>query len=758
MRAATSLSLAAFLASAGLAMAVSHQPSNKPRREPGTPTRPDTRNETRGTTRTEPGRTEPARRDPAPASAPGAQPTGDILRVYSAGLAQFFSNPKDAGVRDALALVQPRLVELAQMQGTMPDPEKAIGTMWTIASSPMSLRIAATEPGENGEPPFAVHLTSRPEDARALERTIVALMRDNGLEMRSTDSGREIDTPMGPARFGLDDNNTTLNLALGEPLPEMDFQIDLPGGYVPIFALHANLQHAQPFLEMALSQAPDQGQAREMMERAGVLGDDALILDMVVGQGEHDCYMAGSLEGARARSEALGMPEGVVLDAAFLSMIPADTTQLMAGVFDLGSMDQVLDMPEMQDGLNQINDQLGINIRQDIIDAIGNRAAVYQSDRTGGGGILSSVLILELDNPADFARAHKRLVNQANDFIAEQLAQNPAPGPFQPSVEIMTRRMEGVEFFTLTWPGLPIPAEISWTIQGDYLMAALSPRSLLEAMAQGQGDGGSFASSPVLAGLAGADVNRANLLSVSYTDVPRFAHQGYSLVSLLCSGLANALRTADGEDPGIPLPPYNEFMADIRPTIMISQWQGEDLVWTGKSDSSMLVNVAGSSGSILGPVAIASALGAVLPAMEKARDSAKQIAASSQLRGLTMGMVMYSSENRDDLPGSFDEIMEYISPEMLISPLGPAMDGGADYALRTDMDDNRMSQIQDPSRTLAAIDRASLVNGQEMVIVAFFDGHVESIYSWQLTDLLAQEENRGAYEAFNLPDWMNPGF
>jgi len=750
MPAATALPLSAFLAATGLAMAVSAQPTTKPRNEPraasasratdtGNDRPANATRETRGTRNAN--------------SAPG----GDILTIYSAGLAELLSSPKDAGVRDALALVQPRLVALAQMQGAMPDPEKTIGTMWTLASSPMTLRIAATEPGENGEPPFALELSSRPADAAALERTIVSLLRDNDVPMRSTDDGREIDTPAGPARFSV--SNDTINLAVGLPLPPSDLQIDLPEGYTPTFAIHANLQNAQPFIEMALAQAPEQEQARQMMELFGILGDDALILDFAVGHNDTDSYFHGTLHGAKARAQAMGVPQGVTIDAEFLSLIPADTTQLIAGVFDLSFLDEVLDMPEAQDGLAQVNQQLGIDIRDDILNAIGNRAAIYQSDRTGGGGILSSVLIVELEDPASFARAHKRLVGQANDLVAEQIAANPTPGSIQPSVEITTRRMDGVEFFTLVFPGLPIPAEISWTIHENHLMAALSPRSLIEAMAQADGDAGSFASSPVLRGLVGAELDRANLLSVSYTDAPRFAVQGYSLVNLFCSGLTNALRTTDGVDPGVPLPPFNEFIEGIEPTITISRWQGENLTWTGRSDASMLVNLAGSSGSILGPLAIGGAAGALMPALEQARESATQAKAQSHLRQVSIAMMTYSAENQDDLPGSIDDIHEYVGDiALLSSPLGPCIDGSPDYAIRTDLDHDRVSDIADPSLTLAAIDRASLVNGAEMVIVAFFDGHVEAIYTWQLTDLLAQDANRGAYESFGLPDWMNPGF
>lgn len=685
-----------------------------------------------------------------------AQPTGDIVYIYSAGLAEMLSSPKDQGLRNALSLVEGRLVELARMSGDMPDPEKTINTIWTLAASPMTLRLAATEGGEDGAPPVALELRSRPADAAALERTIVSLLRTGEVRTRTTPGGREFDTPAGVARFGLTENDRSLSLSLGEPLPPADMRWDLPDGYTPIFGVHANLRNAQPLLEMALSQAPDSEQVRPMLEQSGVLGDDALVLDMAVGHNARESILRGTLHDVRPRATMMGIPADVTLDRGFLALIPADATYVSAGIFDLSMLDQFLEIPDVQQGLGQVNDQFGINVVDDILHQIGNRFAIYQSDRTGGGGMLSMVAILELESGEQFGRAHRRLVDAANDFADQQSSGRPG----EPTVEIRSRRIEGMEFFTLTWPGLPIPAEISWTIHDNHLMLALSPRSLVEAMSQASQEGASFADNPMLAQVAGrANPAAADLISVSYTDAPRFAVQGYSLVNLFCAGLSNALRTQDGPDPGIPLPAFNTFIAGIQPSVMLSFWEGDDLVMRGRADSSILVNLAGSSGAALGPMAIAGSAGALIPALQKARESAVQVKAQANLRHIAVAAAMYSADNSDRLPPSFDALAPYLDTgEPFTSPYGPCYDGSPDYAVRTDMAKMSMGDLMYPSQTLAAIDRASVLNGAEMTLVAYFDGHVEAIYTWQLTDLLTQDSNRGAFEAFALPDWLNPGF
>jgi hypothetical protein len=550
-------------------------------------------------------------------------------------------------------------------------------------------------------------------------------------------------------------DDETVSLSFGQELGEFSGEWGLPGGYEPIFAIHANLQNAQPLIEMALaSSQEDMGEVRPMLEQAGVLGEGAMVFDMAVGSNGSEALTRGTFHGLREHAEAMGIPRDVTLDSGFLSLIPGDATYVTAGVFDLGFMKQMMQMPEVQQGLAQVNEELGIDLEADVINQIGQRGLLYQSDRTGGGGILSTIVVLELVDGAQFGRAHRRLVDAANDAAAETVA-----GMTQGfgGVEIKSRRSDGVEFFTLTFPGLPIPAEISWTIHGDHLMLALSPRSLVEAMSQAGGNGESFADNDMLEEMTGRA--GAELVSVQYTDAPRFARQGYWLVSTLCAGASNALRTTEGPDPGIPLPAFNDFIEGIEPTMMVSYWDGDDMKISGRSDASVLVSLAGSSGAILGPLAIAAAAGAVLPAMGEAREAARQVQSAAQLRQFGMAINMYAADHNDRLPESIDDLMPYLgNQEMPASPLGPASDGGSDYAIRSDLGGDSIQSVAYTAQTFAAIDRAAVVNGEEQVAVVFMDGHVEQLFTWQLTDMLAEEYNRGAFEAFGLPDWLNPGF
>ncbi|MEZ6234030.1 MAG: hypothetical protein R3B68_07560 [Phycisphaerales bacterium] len=687
--------------------------------------------------------------------AAAAQPaTGDILVFYSAGLDNALWHPKDAGFRAAFDMIPDRLIELIESQTPFrspdqPEPEEVVSTAWALLTAPTTMRIAMVEPEQDGAPPLAVRIAARPENARAVERSLTSMLRDAGVESRMAGGARQFDTPAGPVALRNDDGQMTLSYG---NLPERNIDWGLPAGTTPLFGMHLNFRNAQPLIQMAVAQSPDPDQIEQMLAQSGILGPNALVIDMAAGHNDRGGVLTGTVHGARANIQALGIPENTTLDRDFLSLIPQDATYVSAGVFSMAQLDQIVEVPEVQDALAQFEDQFGVDLMGDLVDQIGNRFAVYQSDATGGGGILSTVMVMELKDAGRFARAHERLVEHANAFIAQAMEGENVPG----GVEIRENSAGGHDYYTLTFPGLPIPAEVSWTIHDNRLMAALSPRSLLEAMSQSAGRDRSFANAPAFAAAAGR--NADGILSINYNDTPRFAAQGYGIMSLLAAGLSNAVRTQDGAEPAIVMPAYNEFMQGIQPSMTIARWDGDNIRIHGTFDGSLLANVAGTPSTLIAPVAAAVAAGAVLPAVEKARESAQQAQAASNLRQVATAMHMYANDNRDRIPEDIDDLAEYLDHMMLSSPFGPCYDGSPDFAIRSDLGGSRMGRVEFPSTTLAAIDRAMVINSQEKVAVAFFDGHVEVVYSWEFSDMLAQEQNRGAFEAFDLPDWMNPGF
>jgi hypothetical protein len=241
---------------------------------------------------------------------------------------------------------------------------------------------------------------------------------------------------------------------------------------------------------------------------------------------------------------------------------------------------------------------------------------------------------------------------------------------------------------------------------------------------------------------------------VEFLDTPRFLADGYGLVSLGMAALANATRSPTDlqRDAGLVMPSYSELAAEAKAYVHIARLVGDDLIVTGQSDRSALVNACGSVGMIgssMGGVAgVALMTGILLPALGKARESAKQVKSAAQLRGISMAIMTYAADNADKLPASMDELIqkEFITADLLDSPVGPAADGGDDYWLNLSV--KKLADVKNPTDKILGYDRAMYAKG-DMVAVVFFDGHVQQVAVWQFQQLIQEEPNAGT--DFDLP-------
>ena len=57
----------------------------------------------------------------------------------------------------------------------------------------------------------------------------------------------------------------------------------------------------------------------------------------------------------------------------------------------------------------------------DVLMNIGDRGMYYQSESTGGGGLTSMVILLELRDAAGMAKAHAKLVDRLNELAADEI-------------------------------------------------------------------------------------------------------------------------------------------------------------------------------------------------------------------------------------------------------------------------------------------------------------------------------------------------
>lgn len=696
---------------------------------------------------------------------PARQAPQDAIIVQSAGINAMLVDRKDAGLKRALMMLDDRILELPAETDEPEMPAGMIKMVWDHLISPMSLRFAMDENPEQGAAPFHAQLivhTLEPGQARSTAGMIASMLEQQGAEWAQGPMGgvRVTQAPFGKMMLGAAaiDGHESLIIgmnALDPDAPDLDTTALLPRGVAPVFAMHADLKQLTPLMEMAM-QDPNAAMFRDMMESSGIMGENAMIIDMAMGHAEdrthgglimHDYAKAGANWGA--------LP-GQNLPATILKAIPADATYAQAGMFDWSKLPDMLreiakQTGEEQDPFQVMASELGFNPDTDFIAHLGNTFAMYQSDTTGGGGLMSMVAIVSLKNPDAFAATHDKIRTRVNQLGAREAKGYVKVHPWQEG---------GVNAFTLMTPGLPLPLELSWAIVGDHLIAGANPAALLTAANQLRNPKSSILDNKKVVEMAGGRLD--DVMQFEFVDTPRHARQGYGVAQAVGAMIANGVRSpSDPErNPGPVVMPFNDFIEGVQPMVVAGRWQGDDLVYKWQGDRSMMVNLAGAGGAMggmTGLVMIAALGGVMLPAISKARKTAIRTKNVSTLSAISRAILVYANENDERLPQSLEQLQRegFLTGIDLASPYGPAWDERGDYAYRTDLADRVYWELEGANAILLAIDRAQMLNDGGLTVV-FLDGHVEELDLGRFEELLAIDGNQGAVESLGIPDWMRP--
>jgi prepilin-type processing-associated H-X9-DG protein len=701
--------------------------------------------------------------------APAATPAADALVVYSAGMEAMLVDPRDAGLVRALKMLDERIGELPRELDEDEIPAPAIQLALQLLMGPMSLRggLLNMDGGEPNGPPFYAQLSfyGNAETTADLAGRVGAMLIEHGapapqdapnmpgMQMIDADG---VPVFLGTAKGDAAHGGSAFVVAVNKTA-NSDLTIDpsgLPNGVKPAFAFTLDAKELQPVVEMMLAEASeDEAQiVKQQLALSGLYGPNASRISVVTGQGKdraHTFMRYTHLRKIMADSGLL--PDGGITEAD-LKRIPADASCAQVSRMNLqGTLQMLKDMAQqaMQaegqegDPFQMVQEAIGIHPQRDLVDHLGQTAGMYMSDATGGGGLASLVGFIAVKNPDGLNQTIARLRGMAN-----QLSQQHARG----YVRIAERDVNGHKIMTVLFPGLPVPLEISWAMADGYLYAAGSPNALLAAMHQGKSASKDITHNDRFKEMGGS--HHKDAIQIRFIDTPRLIGQGYGLVSMGASALANAVRSPTDlkRDPGFIMPSYQELMKDAKATVMIARFEGDDMILTAEGDRSLLVNACGMAGAIGGAGGAATvaalAAGVVTPSMSQARAAAEDARAAAMLRNLGMACMMHAADNNDRLPDSFDDLLKagYLEKDTLASPFGPSADGKSDYWLNPR--GGTMSEIADPARFILAYDRAMYVSSDKVAVV-FADGHVEVLDTDAFVHMTQDDQYAGTN--FDLP-------
>lgn len=684
-----------------------------------------------------------------PVTAYGAPPE-PILELAGEGLHSWPASAKDRKVVKAVQALRERLGSLATELDLDPQQAELMQLGWDLLTSKVALRVT---PGDQGVDALLVFEPGQ-GTSEAMYKDLTGLAGEAGFEFE-TDTGDSVSMmgPIGP--MALSHDRQRLWVSMGQAASAGDIKIpsrDLPKGVRAVMSGRADVN---ALMEMF---APD---VVEMIESQPELlagnpmtlfvGPNASPVEFAVGVGNGQMHMTTRLIGASDAMRAIGTDPDSVFTRDDFRAVPIDAVRMRALQTNISAMLATIEQAAEASGenpLGEINEQLGVDLVDDVLANLGDRAVFYMSESTGGGGLLSSVLLVDLSDARAMRTSHARLVDRLNELARDEI---------DGYARVSTWETSGFESFTMTAPGLPIPLEPSWAIAGDRLVVALSPGSLEVALGQIKDRSGkSVLDQPAFKDSVLSRMPKGGAAAVSFADARRLARKGYGMTTMLASALTNAARSPDEPDrvTGPLLSAFNQFTSNVAPSSGVSWWDGDDLRSHYVGDESIMVQIAtglGSLADVQGVIVPAFAAGVFLPALGQAQISAKEVLSASLLRSINMGLMQYGMDHDDQPPASMDVLYEkeYLIEDAMQSPFGPAGDGGPDYTIRIDSQEIYSFDAQ----FIISIDRAMLLNGRGEVNVGFADSHVDRVDLDRLHELLDMPVNKGAREQLMIPDF-----
>lgn len=563
------------------------------------------------------------------------QPNGDpkpvtILAMSHSGLGSMLVDAKDQKLKNALAMLPDRIHELPREFPAMAGfPMPVADLILSMIAQPA--RIAVTfDPsgGDKGAFGFGLVASLGPTDEQKTSQmhgrigSFIKMAADNmdEGELSSKPSAAfkgmsEIAAPVGGVvRYGprkaADGWRYEVHAGAAQD-PDKAF-LTLPApivkGMTPVFTGRFDFAGldavATQFRPMIANAGPEAEEGLKELEKIGIIGPDAIKYTWQAGYTETEQLGFTVIEGIRKHAKDIGMSTKPLTDAHF-AMIPSDASVAFVQTFDFSKgleaiHAQVKNDPEITRGLDDFEAATGVDPFEDVLLAIGDTVGMYMSDSTGGS-LASIVFFVSIADRPKFEAAHNKLLGFANGMLADN-------HDIAGHVRIRSWTDADSKLFSLTFPGLPVPLELSYSLVDNWLVGGLTPQSALAAVRQikGKGDKGLRAN----AGFAAAIPAGKGLTGFSFVDSPKLMRDGYQYVAMMGSMVANAMRSSldEGREPGLVVPTFAELKAGARPMVSFGYWEGDNHITESHADRSMLVNLTGIMGAAAPVLPLAAAV------------------------------------------------------------------------------------------------------------------------------------------------------
>ncbi len=408
------------------------------------------------------------------------------------------------------------------------------------------------------------------------------------------------------------------------------------------------------------------------------------------------------------------------LDRELLKCVPRDATWAQAGTLDYaGLWEELLRVvgqvaPDSQAGLMTAGPMtkqfLGFSIPDEFLPALGDQWLLFDAPQHGGIILTGMVVVLE---PRDA---------QALDGMITRLGETLAGLAVHAEMRLQQKAIRHGEHTIHYWlgGGLPIPVAPAWVRVGDRMAFGLTPQTLAAALprlAEPERAGSLLDRPDVLAAL---ERDRERVVGLRFVNAKVGERLLYPL-SLLAHTAAVSFSGAEGVDFGA-LPPFPEVLAASRDLVSVSRNvpDGYTMEYSGSGLATNLA-VLGGEGLL---VPAASGVAILLPALARARETARRTVSAVNLRSIGMAAHIYANEHNDRLPKDLQTLVDrqMITPETLRSPRDPSGNAVSyRWVVRGRPGGSRLPDL-DPANDILAYETPISHAGTN---VLFVDGHVQ---------------------------------
>ncbi len=369
-------------------------------------------------------------------------------------------------------------------------------------------------------------------------------------------------------------------------------------------------------------------------------------------------------------------------------------------------------LPQVEGGLSAARAVVGFSITDDLLPALGDTWALFDTPAHGGFYGSGTVLVAEANDAKRLNGILLRLVEILTPILAQQGVQLSAN-----EVESGARTVHYVVI-----GGVPSPVAPAWTFADGRFVFGLLPQTV--AIAADEIDPATRG--PRLIDDAGVRAALAAssdpLIGFDTADTHYLMHMVHGL---LTHGVA-ALASMSPQKPEAlaRLPHLSTFLKGPRYSSSTARTTADGVLYETRGASL----AAGSA------AAVAVLISVLLPSLSRAREQAKRVKSMSNLRQIGMGLHMYAVDNQDRFPDSLQALLDkqYLQGEdVLRSPLQPDQ-GAVSYVYIPGL---QLTRLQRPAQTIVAYEKIASNEGTH---VLFADAHVRWMSYYEFREALEE--------------------